>query len=153
VTLRWYHDWNLQRREIRYQIQKNLDDAGTSMKTQRWLDARVDIDRARLALWIDPTTFHALEIRYFHWQIDRAEARLQSTASGPDKSQYRSISEINCGTSINSLAQVMLTLLEQERYAKADQYAEQILTLDPTNPEAAAVVEIFQNGLGMHAPD
>ena len=123
------------------------------MNPHRWFDARVDIDRARLALSIDPTMFHPLEIRYFRWQIDRAEARLQSTASGPDKSQYGSISEINCGTSINSLAKVMLTLLEQERYAEADQYAEQILALDPANPEAAAVVEIVQNGMGMRTPD
>src|SRR6266436_4262735 len=74
---RWLHsELRARRDEVRYQINSNLSQARDSRRTENLLDARISVDRARLAAALEPESFLSVERRYFTWRIDREEARV-----------------------------------------------------------------------------
>ena len=145
--------------EIEYQVQSNLDQARAAIDQQKWAEAQIDIDRARLAAAADPTIFPVAEIRRFHNEIDQTELSLQQAQEAvriksqgvTDQAIQRSIEEqrrIALEQRQRTLADLIHTaqqLTNQGRYKEALQTVDQILLLDPINDYAVGVKPLLED--------
>jgi hypothetical protein len=132
-----------QRKEIRYQIQSNLDIARSEITQQRWSNAQLSIDRARLAACADPTIFTIGDIRQFRDRIEEVELNQEQGQENYSKHHPAEISGyrrqgVICQSS-NAIADMNRTsdeLVSQMRGVEAVEVIDQILILDPGNAHA-----------------
>jgi len=145
--------------EIRYQISSNLDQARAAISQQNWADAKVAIDRARLAANADPTIFSADEVNRFKSQVDQTEldwqqaqeaARgkaqgAQETAIDKQIHDARIQADRERQRTIADLIRTSQNLTNQGKYREALQTDEQILVLDPKNDYAIGVHPLLED--------
>ena len=152
---RWLHsELRARRDEVRYQINSNLSQARDSRRTENLLDARISVDRARLAAALEPESFLSVERRYFTWRIDREEARVDElfrAHPAADLDLHRGC-RFDAGPLVRDLTALMQRLFTNEQYFEAWQTAAQLLLLDPSNAEASAIIEVIEMGLGIEPP-
>jgi hypothetical protein len=126
------------RNELRYQVATNLSAADAAIDGQKWDDAQIAIDRARLAAKVDPDIFYVIELRYFRWRLDRMQARFDGSGQHPLRydTQNGGFQRV---VGVGNLMVIAKRLVEQGKYSEAKEYADQVLVLDPANADAASL--------------